>query len=141
MKNPFFQLENTFGFLPKTHKPLTQKPKCLPALVSTRQYKSLTQSEQLLRQKLHGQPKMTPSLYAPAAGMPKRQMQSQQQEDDYDTNGNDGIGSKFRRLLIVHRITLMLIRIIRHLFRAFTIENRLLVGKQENRIAEGVNIL
>jgi hypothetical protein len=32
MKNPFFQLENTFGFLPKTHKPLTQKPKCLPAL-------------------------------------------------------------------------------------------------------------
>jgi hypothetical protein len=51
------------------------------------------------------------------------------------------IGSKFRRLLIVHRITLMLIRIFRHLFRAFKIESRLLVGKQENRIAEGVNIL
>jgi hypothetical protein len=24
MKNPFFQLENTFGFLPKTHNPKTQ---------------------------------------------------------------------------------------------------------------------
>jgi hypothetical protein len=35
MKNPFFQLENTLGFLPKTHKPLTQNPKCLPALVVT----------------------------------------------------------------------------------------------------------
>jgi hypothetical protein len=33
---------------------------------------------------------MTPTLYAPEAGMPKRQMQSQQKDDDYDTNGNDG---------------------------------------------------
>jgi hypothetical protein len=38
MKKPFFLLENTFGFLPKTQKPITQKPKCLAALSATSDY-------------------------------------------------------------------------------------------------------
>jgi hypothetical protein len=43
------------------------------------------------------------------------------------------IGPMFRRLLI-HRASLMPFRIIRHLFRAVTIESRLLAGKQGNHI-------